>query len=389
MTAFLLKTFIPGYDKREDSAVRSSIGALSGGVGIAVNILLFLVKLLAGILSGSVSITADALNNLSDASGSVLTLIGFRLAGKPADVHHPYGHARFEYLSGLAIAAMIMFIGFELGQRSVIKILRPEKVTVSVLTGVLLVVSIAVKLWLCLFNRRLGDLIRSKTLLATAVDSRNDCITTAAVLVAALVERFLDFRVDGVMGLGVALFILWNGWGIAKETISALLGEGAAPELRKQIIDYVEANPKVLGYHDLMVHDYGPGRQYASLHVEMDYKMDPLVCHEIIDQLEWKCRRDHGIHLVIHYDPVVTDDPILNSLKNRVDELLYTRHWRLRQHDFRVVPGRDHLNLVFDVSLPAELRGQEEQLRREIETSMNQQGPDTYHVKITYDLLDE
>ena len=388
MTKFLLKWGVPDVNDPEDPTVRDRVGQLSGAVGIGANLLLFAFKLLVGILSGSVSITADALNNLSDASGSILTLVGFRLAGKPADVHHPYGHARFEYLSGLAVSAMILLIGFELAQTSVEKILHPTAVVFSGVMAAVLLASVAVKLWLYRVNGYLGNLIRSTTLLATAVDSRNDCVTTAVVLAASLIEHFCDLRVDGIMGLGVALFILRSGWGLAKQTISPLLGEGAAPELRKKIADYVQADARVLGYHDLMVHDYGPGRQYASLHVEMDHREDPLQCHEIIDRMEWECQRSLGVHLVIHYDPVITDDPELTSLKNRVDEILYRRDWRLRQHDFRMVPGKQHMNLVFDVSLPVDLRGQEEQIRREIEEDLNRQGKRTYHVRITYDLLD-
>ena len=367
---------------------RRAAGALSGWVGIGANGLLFLGKLLAGILSGSVSITADALNNLSDASGSLVTLAGFRLAGKPADIHHPYGHARFEYLSGLAVAIMIMLIGVELGKTSVEKILDPVPVAFSALSAAVLLASIGVKLWLCRFNTRLGKQIRSTTLMAVAADSRNDCITTAAVLAASLVEHFLDWRVDGIMGLGVAVFILRSGWGMVKDTVSSLLGEGADPALRQKIAEYVQSHDKILGYHDLMVHDYGPGRQYASLHVEMDYREDPLACHELIDHVEWECRRQYGVHLVIHYDPVVTDDPELTSLKNRVNELLYIRDWRLRQHDFRMIPGRFHTNLVFDVALPGDLRGQEDGIRQEIEDTLNREGPLTYHVRITYDLMD-
>ena len=388
MTKFLLKLFVPGFENSDREDVRGAVGRLSGIVGIAANVLLFLGKLLAGILSGSVSVIADALNNLSDASGSLLTLVGFRLAGKPADIHHPYGHARFEYLSGLAVAAMIMLIGFELGKTSVEKILRPVPVVFSGMMAAVLLASVGIKLWLYLFNHYLGNQIQSTTLLATAADSRNDCITTAAVLAASLIEQFFDWRVDGIMGLGVAVFILWSGWGLAKDTISPLLGECADPELRQKLAAYVQENPKVLGYHDLMVHDYGPGRQYASLHVEMDCREDPLLCHEIIDHLEWECQRRYGVHLVIHYDPVVTDDPELTSMKNRVNEWLYLRDYRLRQHDFRMVPGRSHMNLVFDVVLPWDLQGQEETIRREMEEELNRQGPLTYHVRITYDLTD-
>ena len=384
---FLLKKFVPDFENTQSESVRRAVGTLSGSIGIGMNLLLFLGKLLTGLLSGSVSVTADALNNLSDASGSIVTLVGFRLAGKPADEHHPFGHARIEYLSGLAVSVLILVIGLELGKTSLEKILHPAAVKLSAVTAAVLLISVGVKLWLWRFNARLGEKIGSTTLLAAAQDSRNDCIATGAVLAAALLEQLLDLRVDGIMGLAVALFILKSGWDLAKETVSPLLGENANPQLRQQIADFVCAHPKVLGYHDLMVHDYGPGRQYASVHVEMDYREDPLACHEIIDRMEWDCLRSCGIHLVIHYDPVVTDDPELNRLKNRVAEQLYHRDWRLKLHDFRMVPGKNHMNLVFDVALPADLRGQEEQLRLSMEEELNREGPRTYHLRITYDIL--
>ena len=388
MRKILLKKIGPNREDPAPEAARSALGSVSGSVGIGVNIVLFMGKLTAGLLSGSVSIVADAMNNLSDASGSILTLVGFRLARKPADIRHPFGHARFEYLSGLAVSVMILVMGLELGKSSVQKILNPVPVRFSVLTALILLLSVAAKLWLWRFNIWLGNHIRSKTLLAAATDSRNDCIATAAVLAAGLVETTWDLRVDGAMGLAVAAFILRSGWKLAKETASPLLGENPDPELREKIADYVRAHPMVIGYHDLMVHDYGPGRQYASLHVEMDCREDPLLCHEIIDRMEWECRKELGVHLVIHYDPVVTDDPELTGLKNRVNELLYVRDQRLRQHDFRMVPGRSHMNLVFDVALPADLCGQEEALRQEIEDALNESGGKTYHVRITYDLCD-
>ena len=384
---FLLKKFVPDFENTQSESVRRAVGTLSGSIGIGMNLLLFLGKLLAGLLSGSVSVTADALNNLSDASGSIVTLVGFRLAGKPADEHHPFGHARIEYLSGLAVSVLILVIGLELGKTSLEKILHPAAVKLSAVTAAVLLISVGVKLWLWRFNARLGEKIGSTTLLAAAQDSRNDCIATGAVLAAALLEQLLDLRVDGIMGMAVALFILKSGWELAKETVAPLLGENANPQLRQQIADFVCAHPRVLGYHDLMVHDYGPGRQYASVHVEMDYREDPLACHEIIDRMEWDCLRSCGIHLVIHYDPVVTDDPELNRLKNRVAEQLYHRDWRLKLHDFRMVPGKNHMNLVFDVALPADLRGQEEQLRLSMEEELNREGPRTYHLRITYDIL--
>ncbi|MGM9628262.1 MAG: cation diffusion facilitator family transporter [Faecousia sp.] len=386
MTKLLLRLFVKDYQNTENSGVRTAIGTLSGVTGIVCNVLLFLGKLIAGTLSGSVSITADAMNNLSDASGSIVTLLGFRVADKPADEEHPYGHARAEYLSGLAVAMLILLIGFELVKSSAEKILHPTAVEFSALAAGVLIASIAVKLWMCLFNRKLGKLIDSTALQATAADSRNDCITTSVVLLASVIEYFLDIRVDGFMGLAVAIFILYSGWNLAKETVSPLLGENADPELRQKIVDYVEQQPKVLGYHDLMVHDYGPGQRFASLHVEMDHREDPLECHERIDDMERECLRSHNVHLVIHYDPVVTDDPELTALKERVSDLLRERDHRLSLHDFRMVQGKRHMNLVFDVALPTDLQGQEEAIQQTVEDSLNKDGERVYHVKITFDV---
>lgn len=384
----LLKLFVPDYTKTDSPKVRTAVGTLSGAVGICVNLLLFLGKLLAGILTGSVSITADAMNNLSDASGSIVTLVGFKLAGKKPDASHPFGHARYEYLSGLAVSVMILLIGVELAKTSVEKILHPTAVVFSLTAAVVLVVSIGVKLWLSYFNTRLGNYIHSTTLLATAADSRNDCISTAAVLAAALAEHFFSIRMDGLMGLAVAVFILKSGWGLAKDTISPLLGEAAAPELRQKIVDYVAANPMVLGYHDLMVHDYGPGRQFASMHVEMDHRADPLVCHEIIDDMERECYESHGIQLVIHYDPVVVDDPELTALRERVRALVQEFDPSLNIHDFRMVRGERHTNLIFDVSMPAALSDRQQELTRRLTEKMNENSPMRYCLVITYDLAD-
>ncbi len=388
MTKLLLKLFVRNHEHTDDPKVRTAIGTLSGWVGIACNLLLCLGKFLAGSLTGSVSITADALNNLSDASGSIVTLIGFRVAGMPADEEHPYGHARAEYLSGLVVAALILIIGFELAKTSVEKIFHPAPVLFSAVAIGVLVCSIAVKLWMCLFNRKLGKTIQSTALIATSEDSRNDCITTAAVLLAAILEKTLNWRVDGVFGLGVAVFILYSGAMLAKDTVSPLLGENADPELRDKIVDYIRVQPKVLGFHDLMVHDYGPGQRFASLHVEMDAREDPLECHEMIDDMERECYLSHNVHLVIHYDPVITDNPELNELKERVSGLLTRFDERLQLHDFRMTQGKRHMNLVFDVPLPARLRGKEEELTQYLENSLNLAGEKTYHVKITFDALE-
>ncbi len=388
MTKLLLRLFVKNYFDSHAPQVRTAIGSLAGFVGICCNLALCAMKLLVGILAGSVSITADALNNLSDASGSIVTLIGFRVADKPADAHHPYGHARAEYLSGLAVAVLILFIGLELVKTSMEKILSPTPVTLSFVSGAVLAASIAVKLWMCLFNRKLGRRIDSTALMATAADSRNDCVATSAVLLAAIVESTLHWRVDGFMGLAVAAFILYSGWNLARDTVSPLLGENADPELREKIVDYIRQQPKVLGFHDLMVHDYGPGQRYASLHVEMDYREDPMDCHDLIDDMERECLRSHNVHLVIHYDPVVTDDPQMQALKEQVHGLLKARDPRLGLHDFRMVQGRKHMNLVFDVALPNDLLGQEGAIRQSTEEALNAQGPRAYHVKITFDMAD-
>ena len=388
MTKLLLRLFVKDANNTESPKVRAAIGTLSGLVGIVCNVLLFAFKLLVGTLTGSVSITADAMNNLSDASGSIVTFIGFRVADKPADEHHPYGHARAEYLSGLGVAALILVIGLELVKTSVEKIIHPTPVTFTTVAAVVLLASIAVKFWMNLFNRSLAKRIDSTALMATAADSRNDCITTGAVLIAAVVEKLTNIPVDGWIGLAVALFILYSGLNLAKDTISPLLGEGADPELREKIVDYIVAQPKVLGYHDLMVHDYGPGQRFASLHVEMDCREDPLECHERIDDMERECLRSHNVHLVIHYDPVVIDNPELTALKAKVLCLLQTRDPRLSLHDFRMVPGKKHMNLVFDVALPRDMKDRGEELRGWVEDTLNAEGEMVYHVIITFDVAD-
>ena len=341
MTNLLLRTFVRNWDHPEDPQVRASVGIFAGLVGIFCNLLLFGGKLAIGLLTASVSITADAMNNLSDATSSVVTMLGFRLAERPADEEHPFGHARYEYLSGLAVAALILIIGVELGKSSIDKILHPAPVDFG---------------WV-----------------------------TAAVLIAALIEHFTSFAADGWMGLLVSAFILYSGVGLAKDTISPLLGETADPELREKIVDKIRACPKVLGFHDLMVHDYGPGQRFASIHVEMDRREDPMECHEIIDDLERECLKSHGVHLVIHYDPIVTDDPELDRMHIRVEQLLHTYDIRLGVHDFRMVPGKGHVNLIFDVVLPTDLRGQEENITDSLEKALNQDSAVKYYPVITFD----
>ena len=385
MTDLLMRTFVLRDEAAETKKTRAAAGRLSGIVGIICNLLLFALKLAVGTLSGSVSITADAMNNLSDATSSIVTLVGFHLAEKPADEHHPFGHARFEYLAGLAVAGLILIIGYELAQTSVGKILNPASVELQWVTVGVLLGSIAVKFWLSRFNRKLGQLIDSAALMATAEDSRNDVLATAAVLAAAVIERLTSWQVDGYMGLLVAAFILWSGFNMARETISPLLGECADPELRCLIADFVSAQPKVLGYHDLMVHDYGPGQRFASLHVEMDKNEDALECHEIIDDMERAMYNEHGIHLVVHYDPVVADDPAADRMRKVVTGILHVKDPRLSIHDFRMVPGAGHTNLIFDLAVPADLHSQHQHIQMALEAALNDLGEGQYSTVITFD----
>ena len=368
-----------------DAKTRAAAGKLSGVVGLLCNLVLFGAKLAVGILTGSVSVTADAMNNLSDAASSIVTLIGFKLAEKPADADHPYGHARYEYLSGLAVAALIVVIGVELGKSSIEKILHPSPVSFSLPLALVLVAAVGMKLGLCLLNRRLGKKINSTALLATAADSRNDAISTTAVLIAAALQMAFSWQLDGWMGLIVAAFILWSGAMLAKDTISPLLGETASPELQKLIVDVVTAEEKVLGYHDLMVHDYGPGQRFASIHVEMDRREDPLECHERIDNLERICLEQHNVHLVIHYDPVITDDPQLQQMKQKVQQLLAQIEPEAGLHDFRMLTMEKEIRVFFDLALPAEKMGAKDSIKQQLDALLAAE-PITVQTFITFDI---
>lgn len=370
-----------------DPKTRAAAGKLSGIVGVLCNLLLFGGKLAVGLLTGSVSVTADAMNNLSDAVSSIVTLVGFKLAEKPADADHPYGHARYEYLSGLAVAALIIVIGVELGKSSIDKILHPAPVAFTLPLVVVLVVAVILKLGLSAFNRMLGKKISSTALLATAADSRNDAISTSAVLIAAGLEMAFGWQLDGWMGLAVAAFVLYSGAMLAKDTISPLLGETATPELRQLIVDVVTSDEKVLGYHDLMVHDYGPGQRFASIHVEMDRREDPLECHERIDELERLCLQQHNIHLVIHYDPVITDDPELKRLQNVVSGLLQQIQPDISIHDFRMLTVEDRVRIFFDVAMPPELMSRKEEISRRLEVLLAETEPQISHTFITFDIV--
>ena len=352
MIELLARWFIPHRDNTADGAVRRAYGTLCGAVGIGLNVLLFIGKFFAGQLSGSIAVTADAFNNLSDAGSSAVTLLGFRLAGKKPDPDHPFGHGRIEYISGLIVAGLILLMGVELAKSSFDKILHPEEVTFSALALVILAVSVAVKLYMWHYNRRIGGKIRSAAMEATASDSLSDAAATSAVLLAMLIGRWTGLAVDGYVGMVVALFILFSAYKAAKETLSPLLGQAPDPELVQHIRDIVEEHDTVVGIHDLVVHDYGPGRQMVSLHAEVPASGDILQLHDVIDNIERELHEKLHVQAVIHMDPIVTDDEMVDALRRQVAELVRQVEPRMTVHDLRVIRGTTHTNLVFDAVLP-------------------------------------
>ena len=385
MTNLLLNLFVGRENCTENSNYRSKIGKLSGCVGIVCNAILCVLKLLVGTLSGSLSIVADAMNNLSDATSSIVTMAGFWLSGLPADEKHPYGHARFEYLSGLAVAAMILLIGVDIFKTSIGKIIHPVSIDFSMTVAVVLIASILVKLWLSVFNKKLGDQIHSSALLATALDSKNDTISTGAVLLAGIVESIFGWRIDGYVGLAVAVFIIYSGITMAMETISPLLGEASNPELQEKLIDLLKSCPQVLGFHDMMLHDYGPEMCFASVHVEMDARVNPIDSHEVIDDLERICREKLHIVLTIHYDPIIIGDPVIDQTRGEVLALLKQKDSRITMHDFRMVPSKGHTNVIFDAVLPVDLWSQTDEIKKYVEDNMSSLGRGKFYAVITFD----
>ena len=376
LTQFLIRCFIKRPDDVKDAAVRTAYGNLASLVGMACNILLCIGKLLAGTLFGSIAIMADALNNLSDASSNVVSLIGFRLAAKAPDAEHPYGHARYEYLAGLVVSVTILAIGLSLLKESALKVLHPTPVVFSWLSIGVLAASILVKLWLSGFNRAVGKKINSETLMATAADSRNDVLTTGAVLLSTILCSLTGYGiVDGIMGVGVAAFILWSGWGLVMDTLSPLLGESPSPELVEHIERTVMSYPGVLGMHDLMVHDYGPGHQFASLHVEFPAETDPLTAHDVIDNIENDFLKKDRLQVTIHYDPIVTADASVGVLRARLQEHARQLDPQLSIHDLRIVPGDSHTNVLFDLVFPAGYTGDIDQMLAKMCQFVKEQDP--------------
>jgi len=363
---------------------RTKVGKKSGITGIICNIFLCVSKLIIGTISNSVSITADAVNNLSDAAGSIVTLIGFSLANKPADDEHPYGHQRIEYFSGLVVAMLILVIGYELAKSSVIKILHPEPVEFSIAIVIVLLLSIVVKLWMAWYYNKLGKQIGSQTLIANAADSRNDVITTSAVLIAAIVGELTGLMIDGYIGLLVALFIIISGIGIAKDTISPLLGEAPDEELVHEVAALMNQREEVIGIHDLIIHDYGPGRRYASAHAEMDSKLDVMISHEILDDIEREAKETLGVELTIHFDPVIVGDEETDQTKAKVKEILKNINPNISIHDFRMVKGGNHSNVIFDMVIPREYGEKTAELKSAVEEGLSVDGK-TFYAVIEFD----
>lgn len=365
MTELIIKLFIKDKNTT-DTKVREKYGLVSGIVGILCNLLLFAIKLLAGLISGAVSVMADAFNNLSDVGSNLITIFGFKLSNKPADPEHPFGHGRIEYMSAALVSVLIMLVGFELFKSSLDKLIHPEAINPTAVTFIIIICSILIKLWMGVFNRKMGKKINSKALFATATDCLSDCISTTAVLVSMLVAKFVGGNValyiDPIIGLGVACLILYAGFNNLKETIDPLVGMAPERELVEQIKETVLSHDEFLGIHDMIIHNYGPGRSFVFLHVEVDYKSDIFVCHECVDACEREIKEKCNIEAVIHMDPIVTDDKEVDRVKALMSTKLAEINDRLSMHDFRFVKGEKANNLIFDVVMPSDCKMKESEL---------------------------
>ncbi|MFA6848909.1 MAG: cation diffusion facilitator family transporter [Selenomonadaceae bacterium] len=366
MTEVLIRRFIKDYETTTDSTVRERYGTLSGVVGICCNLLLFILKIVVGVFSGAISIVADAFNNLSDAGSSVVTILGFKLANRAPDEDHPFGHGRIEYLTGLGISVAIILVGVELLRTSVEKIFTPETVTIDFITIGILIFSIAVKFWLGRFYKNIGDRISSTAVQTAGMDSRNDCVATAVVLLNLILNYFTGWNIDGAAGLFVAAFILYSGVLAARDTIQPLLGQAPEPKFVKEIEDFVLTNEYVCGIHDLIVHDYGPGRMFLSLHAEISASMDIMKAHEAIDHLEYRLRERFHAETIVHMDPVVDDDPKVLAIRNKIDKVVKGVDARLSMHDFRLTRSYDGYNLIFDILLPNDVPLKAVEVRKKV-----------------------
>ena len=384
MGKLLIRIFVKDHENTDDPRVRERYGKFAGVVGIVSNLILCIMKILIGLVSRSIAIIADGINNLADASSSIITLVGFKLASQPEDEDHPYGHARIEYLTGLFISIVIIVIGLQLLRTSIDKILHPDPLEFSCLTIIILVAAILIKLWQSLFNRSIGRKIRSVTLIATAADSRNDVISTSAVLISVIVGKFTGIQIDGYMGCLVALFIIWSGIQLVRETTSPLLGEAPDQELVDSIAEIVKKEPGVLGIHDLMVHNYGPGKIFASMHIEVDADGDLMESHDMIDNIEKRIKDELHVEFVVHMDPVKTDDPLITKMKKIIADALLPLDGVDNIHDFRIVPGPTHTNIIFDVVLAADCSLSEKEITG-IAAEADRSVDNDFYVVITFD----
>ena len=385
LTNFLVRRFIPRYRDVQDAAVRADYGKLAGVVGLGGNLLLFLAKLAVGLLSGSIAIMADAVNNLYDGASSAITVIAFRLAGRPADNEHPYGHARFEYIGGLVVSCLILVVGFQLILSSVQKILHPEPVRVSPALLAVLLLSMLIKIWQSLFNRKMGGMIQSQALLTAGADSRNDVFSTGTVLLVVFFGGFTALPLDGIAGLGVAVFILVSGIGLVKDSLNPLLGMAPDKELVQKIEAHILCHESVVGLHDLVVHNYGAGSCFASVHVELPASQDIMVSHDIIDNIERAFALELGISLVIHLDPVITDDPRLTQMKAAAEDIARAIDPVFSIHDFRMVEGPTHTNLIFDIVIPPRYHRSNHTLRTLFTQAVQEKLGENFYCVITID----
>lgn len=384
MTDLILRIFVRDHKNTEDPAVRDKCGRVAGAVGIVTNFLLFLMKIIVGTAFHSVSVTADAVNNLTDSGSSVVTLIGFKMASKPADEKHPFGHARIEYLSGVIVSFIVIFLGLQLGMSSIEKILTPEENALTPVALVVLVISILAKLWQCLFYRKVGRMIKSESVEATSKDSRNDVIATSVVLLGAVITMLTGVNLDGYMGAAVALFIVFSGVQLTISTADPLLGQAPEGELVQTITEKMLSYPGIIGMHDLAVHNYGVGRCFASAHCEVDAKNDILVSHDLIDNIERDFSRDLGIHMVIHLDPVIVGDARTDALHCKVQSLVTALYPTVTIHDFRVIWGVTHSNIVFDASVPFAVKDSDAVITQKVEAEIQKLDPD-YRTVVTID----
>ena len=384
MTDLILRIFVRDHKNTEDPAVRDKCGRVAGAVGIVTNFLLFLMKIIVGTVFHSVSVTADAVNNLTDSGSSVVTLIGFKMASKPADEKHPFGHARIEYLSGVIVSFIVIFLGLQLGMSSVEKIITPEENTLTPVALVVLVISILAKLWQCLFYRKVGRMIKSESVEATSKDSRNDVIATSVVLLGAVITMLTGVNLDGYMGAAVALFIVFSGVQLTISTADPLLGQAPEGELVQAITEKMLSYPGIIGMHDLAVHNYGVGRCFASAHCEVDAKNDILVSHDLIDNIERDFSRDLGIHMVIHLDPVIVGDARTDALHCKVQSLVTALYPTVTIHDFRVIWGVTHSNIVFDAAVPFAVKDSDAVITQKLEAEIQKLDPD-YRTVVTID----